>query len=79
MGVCDQNALVTCTTTMVWAMPVLSHHSMANLLVLDPSMGKIWPNEYFYGCPLTKATAIPLYYDYINHLDTLPLSAWLTA
>ena len=60
-------------------MPVLSHHSMANLLVLDPSMGKIWPNEHFYGCTLTKPTAIPLYYDYINHLDTLPLSTRLTA
>ena len=55
-------------------MPVLSHHSMANLLVLDPSMGKIWSNEHSYGCPLTKPTAIPLYYDCINHLNTLPLS-----
>ena len=60
-------------------MPVLSHHFMANLLVLDPSMGRIWPNKHSYGCALTKPTAIPLYYDYINHLNTLPLSTRLTA
>ena len=60
-------------------MPVLSHHSMANLLVLDPSMGKIWVNEHFYGYPLTKPTAIPLYYEYIDHLDALPLPTRLTA
>ena len=63
----------------LWPMPVLSHHSMANLLVLDPSMGKIWSNEHFYGCPLTKLTAMPLYYDYIDHIDALLLSTRLTA
>ncbi len=52
---------------------------MANLLVLDPLVPKIRPNEHFYGCPLTKPTAIPLYYDYINHLNALPLSTRLIA
>ena len=52
---------------------------MANLLVLDPSMGKIWPNEHSYGYPLTKSTAISLYYDYINHLVIRHLSTRLTA
>ena len=52
---------------------------MANLLVLDPSMGKILPNEHFYGYPLTKPTAISFYYDHLDYLNELLPSTRLTA